>query len=359
MNNPRTDRRNGADAWADSSTSAQRQPQPPSPLAFFETVNAYQRTAALKAAIELDVFTAVAEGNATAADIARRCGAAERGTRILCDYLAILGLLTKKGGRYAVTPDSATFLDSRSPAYVGGAIEFLLSPQLTGAFADVAAAVRKGGTAMPAGGTMAPEHPVWVRFARAMVPLTAGAAAEVAERVNGDSARPMRVLDISASHGLFGLAFARRNPAARVVALDWPNVLEVARENAQKAGVLDRFETLPGSAFETDFGSATYDVVLLPNFLHHFDVSTCESLLRKVRAALKLGGRAVTVEFIPNDDRVTPPAVAAFALTMLATTPAGDAYTFGELDSMLRNAGFARNELHSLKTGIQQVVISL
>jgi ubiquinone/menaquinone biosynthesis C-methylase UbiE len=331
--------------------------QPPSPLPFFETVNAYQRTAALKAAIELNVFTAVAEGSGTAADVARRCGAAERGVRILCDYLAILGFLTKQAGRYALTPDSATFLDSRSPAYVGGAIEFLLSPQLTGAFDDVAAAVRKGGTALPKDGTMAPEHPVWVRFARAMVPLTAGAAAEVAERVNGDSARPIRVLDISASHGLFGLAFARRNPTARVVALDWPNVLEVARENARQAGVLDRFETLPGSAFDTNYGSA-YDVVLLPNFLHHFDVPTCESLLRKVRAALKPGGRAVTVEFIPNDDRVSPPAVAAFALTMLTTTNAGDAYTFAELDSMLRNAGFARSELHALKAGVQQVVIS-
>jgi SAM-dependent methyltransferase len=330
----------------------------PSPLLFFETVNAYQRTAALKAAIELDLFTAVAEGNATADALAGRCGAAARGVRILCDYLTILGFLTKRDGRYAVTRDTATFLDRRSPAFVGGSIEFLLSPQLTGAFADVAAAVRRGGTALPRGGTMDPGHPVWVRFARAMVPLTAGAAAEVAQLLYSDATRPVRVLDISASHGMYGLAFARRNPAARVVALDWPNVLEVATENARNAGVSDRFETLPGSAFETDLGAAAYDVVLLPNFLHHFDAPTCESLLKKVRTALKPGGRVATVEFIPNDDRVTPPAVATFALTMLATTPAGDAYTFAELSSMLRSAGFTRNELHALKTGIQQVVIS-
>lgn len=354
MEHPRTHAQGQSPAPAAGAPAA----HPPSPLLFFETVNAYQRSAALKAAVELDLFTAVAEGNATPDAIARRCGAAERGVRILCDYLTILGFLTKREGRYAPTADTAAFLDRRSPAYVGGAIAFLLAPQLTGAFADVAAAVRRGGTAMSRDGTMEPEHPVWVRFARAMVPLTAGAAAEVAQLVNGDSDRPVRVLDVSASHGMYGLAFARRNPSARVVALDWPNVLEVAKENAQKAGLSDRLETLPGSAFETDLGSATYDLVLLPNFLHHFDVPTCESLLRKVRTALKPGGHAVTVEFIPNDDRVTPPAVAAFALTMLATTAAGDAYTFAELSSMLRNAGFARNELHALKTGIQQVVVS-
>src|SRR5918999_1921968 len=104
-----------------SSSPAQQQP---SPQLFFQTVNAYQRTEALKAAIELEVFTAIGEGNATAADIAKRCGASERGTRILCDFLCVIGFLNKEGNRYSLTQDSAVFLDQRSPAYLGGAIEF-------------------------------------------------------------------------------------------------------------------------------------------------------------------------------------------------------------------------------------------
>jgi hypothetical protein len=113
----------------------------------------------------------------------------------------------------------------------------------------------------------------------------------------------------------------------------------------------------PGSAFEVDYGSG-YDLVLLTNFLHHFDVATCESLLRKVHASLAEGGRAVTLEFVPNDDRVTPPQAAAFSMMMLGMTPAGDAYTFAELDQMFRNTGFTSSELHELPPTIQRVVIS-
>ena len=89
----------------------------PSPNLFFETINAYQRTAAITAAIELDVFTAIGEGGATAAEVAQRNGASPRGTRILCDYLTLLGFLTKNGDRYALTQDSAMFLSRKSPAY--------------------------------------------------------------------------------------------------------------------------------------------------------------------------------------------------------------------------------------------------
>jgi hypothetical protein len=120
---------------------------------------------------------------------------------------------------------------------------------------------------------------------------------------------------------------------------------------------MDRYHTRPGSAFDVDYGTG-YDVVLLTNFLHHFDVPTCESLLRKVHASLAEGGRAVTLEFVPNEDRVSPPQAAAFSMMMLGSTPAGDAYTFAELETMFRNAGFARSEMHELPPTIQRVVIS-
>src|SRR2546423_1548424 len=110
----------------------------PSPKLFFDTINAYQQTAAIKAAIELDVFTAIGGAPATAAEIAQRCNTSERGTRILADYLTILGFLTKNGNHYALTPDSALFLDRKSTAYAGGIIQFLLAPELTRGFDNVA-----------------------------------------------------------------------------------------------------------------------------------------------------------------------------------------------------------------------------
>ncbi len=331
--------------------------QQPSPTLFFRTINAYQQTQALRAAIELEVFTAVGEGACTAAEIAARAKASPRGTRILCDFLVCIGFLTKQGTDYGLTLDSATFLDKASPAYLGGAVDFLCAPFFAEAFGDVASLVRRGGTALAGGGTTAAESPVWVSFARGMAPLMAGTADLTSRVVVGDPAKPLRVLDIAAGHGLFGIAVAKRAPQARIVGLDWPAVLEVARENAAAAGVSDRYETIAGDAFQVDLGGP-HDVVLLPNILHHVDAPTCESLLRRVHAALVPGGRAVTVEFVPNDDRVSPPDVATFAMVMLGTTPAGDAYTFAELEAMAKNAGFARSELRSLAPTLQHAVVS-
>lgn len=330
----------------------------PTPMAVFQSFTAYQHTAAMRAAVELDVFTSVAQGATTAAELAKACGASERGIRILCDRLVVDRFLTKDGSRYGLSPTASMFLDRRSAAYVGGALTFLNSPAIVDAFARLTEAVRRGGTALGHEGTVGPDTAVWVDFARAMKGLAGVTAELVANLLEADAAdRPWKVLDVAAGHGMFGISIARRHARAEVVALDWAPVLAVAEENAREAGVADRIRLLPGDAFKTDLGSG-YDFVLLPNFLHHFDPPTCEQFLRRVRAALAPGGRAVAVEFIPNDDRVSPPDAATFALVMLATTPAGDAFTYAEYDEMFRRAGFGRTALHELPLPPQRVVIA-
>jgi 2-polyprenyl-3-methyl-5-hydroxy-6-metoxy-1,4-benzoquinol methylase len=299
----------------------------------------------------------VAQGQTTASALAGACGADARGTRILCDYLVVIGFLTKQNQIYGLTPETAMFLNRDSPAYMGGAIEFMLAPQITDGFKDVAAAVRKGGTVMPDDGTLGHENPVWVKFAQAMLPMMAMPAQLLAKLVDGEASTPLMVLDIAAGHGIFGIAFAQQNSNAHIVALDWPNVLAVAQANAQSMGVADRYSTIPGSAFEVDF-NGPYNVILLTNFLHHFDVVACESLLQKTRASLVEGGRAVILDFIPNEDRVSPPIPAAFAMTMLGSTPHGDVYTPTEYETMCRNAGFARSQFHPLPPSPQQAVIA-
>ena len=117
----------------------------------------------------------------------------------------------------------------------------------------------------------------------------------------------------------------------------------------------DRFHEIPGSAFDVDFG-ADYDVVLVPNFFHHFDPATNGRLMRKIHAALKPGGRCVTLEFVPDESRVAPPMEAAFALVMLGSTRAGDAYTFSEYRQMFAGAGFPRSEIHA--TPAQHIIVS-
>jgi 2-polyprenyl-3-methyl-5-hydroxy-6-metoxy-1,4-benzoquinol methylase len=332
-------------------------PPAPSPALFFDTVSAFERTEALRAAIELDLFTQVAAGRRTVTELAAACQAAPRGIRILADYLTILGFLRKQDDRYELTSDSETFLNRQSPAYLGGTLDFLLTPNLRECFHRLTAAVRRGGTAVSDEGTVSHDNPIWVAFARAMAPLMRMPAELLAGLVGGDARHPLRVLDVAAGHGLFGITVAERYPHAHVTALDWPNVLAVATENARRAGMADRYALLPGSAFDVEWGGP-YDIVLLTNFLHHFDLATCDTLAAKAHAALAPRGRALTLEFIPEPDRVTPPATAVFALVMLATTARGDAYTFAEFQALFARAGFARSEFHALPPTTQQAVVS-
>ena len=329
----------------------------PSPMLFFDTVNSFHRSEALKAAIELDLFTSVASTNGTASEIAARSQASERGVRILCDYLTMIGFLGKQGNTYSLTQDTAAFVDRRSPACLGSVTDFLLSDQLRAGFRSLTEAVRKGGTAISEEGSLEPDHPMWQTFARAMAPMMYPVSQAIAQIVDPQANGKLKVLDIASSHGLFGLAFATRNPNAEIYAVDWANVLEVGKENAARMGAADRYHTIPGSAFDVDFGT-NYDVVLLTNFLHHFDKPTNESLMKKVHAALKDGGCAATLEFVPNEDRISPEGVAGFPLIMLASTPSGDAYTFAEFDRMFKNAGFAKNEIHPLEPAFQQLIVS-
>jgi precorrin-6B methylase 2 len=329
----------------------------PSPERIYMLFNAFQQTAALHSGIELDVFTAIGSGTNTPVLLAAKTGASERGLRILCDYLTVLGLLTKEDGAYGLTPDSAIFLDRHSPACLASVAGFLGAEWHAQNIKSLTAAVRKGGTVGVHGDNTRPQDEVWVAFARSMAQLTAPAANFIAQLVDAGSGHACRVLDIAAGHGMYGITIAKKNPNAQIVAVDWPAVLAVARENAETAGVADRYTTRAGSAFEADLGDE-YDFVLLTNIFHHFDLPTCEKLASRVQAALKPGGKAVTLEFVPNDDRVTPPAAAAFSLNMLVGTEAGDAYTFAEYDAMFRKAGFAQSQMHDVPNAPQRVLVS-
>lgn len=325
--------------------------------AVFDALTSYQRTAAMKAAIDLDVFTAIGAGAATLPELAARTGASERGLRALCSRLVVDGFLSLDGGRYGLSPAAEMFLDRRSPAYAGSAARFITSPYVVGGFDRLTDAVRRGGTAIPEQHSLAPEHPMWVEFARAMAPLARMTARLAANLVQASALGPCKILDVAAGHGMYGITFLEENPRAEVVALDWANVLAVASEHAAAAKVSDRHRTLPGSAFEVEWG-AGFDLVLLPNFLHHFDEAGCREILKRAHRALAPGGRVVILEFIPNEDRATPAEAAGFALTMLAGTPGGDAYTFAEYRAMLEAAGFTGATLHDLVPTPNRAVIS-
>lgn len=325
----------------------------PNPSLIWETMTAHQRSAALKAGIELGVFAALGDGPATAPDLAARAGVPERGMRILCDYLTISGLIAREDGRYAHTATSAVFLDPRSPASMSPTLPFLMNDKIMLGSRRLTETIRAGKTALdePLAGDEVTE---WVTFARTMQPMMGGAAEYIADVVTAEG-MPAKVLDVAASHGLFGFAIARRAPACQVVALDFASVLEVTQEHARAAGLV--ITSLPGSAFTAELGTG-YDAVLVTNLFHHFSAEDNIALMRRFHAALRPGGRMVVLEFIPNEDRLTPPDAAAFSMMMLSNTASGEAYAMSDYDRMLDAAGFGARQLTDVPQSAQRLLVA-
>src|SRR5438046_8948628 len=261
----------------------------PSPEHIYNHMYVYLTIAALKTTIEMDIVTYSAVGTNTAALLAAKTGASERGVRILFDYLTIHGFLAKSNRCYSLSQESAIFLNRHSPAYMGTLADFLVSAAHKRNFDALTESVRKGGTSVAQGDNTKPNDELWVTFARTMAPLTTVSAGFIADLARAKEGKTCKVLDIAAGHGMFGITIAKLNPNAHITAADWAPVLAVAKENAAAAGVADRVAFRPGSAFEADLGEG-YDFVLLTNIFHHFDVPTCETLMRRVHAALKPGG---------------------------------------------------------------------
>jgi SAM-dependent methyltransferase len=106
-----------------------------------------------------------------------------------------------------------------------------------------------------------------------------------------------------------------------------------------------------------DYGTG-FDAILITNLLHHFDPSENEKMLKKAHAALNPGGQVIILEFVPNDDRVSPAVPALFSLTMLGNTPKGDAYTLAEYGTMCRNAGFESPRMIPLEPTPESLVVA-
>ena len=311
----------------------------PNPTWLLDEFRAFERTLALRTAIEMDLFTRIAAGDNTVRALAAAADASERGLATLCDFLAVQGHLVKRGACYSLTLNTRLYLTSTSPAYLGSAVKFLAGDATVAAFCRLRQTVERGAGSADLD---------WLEYARSMAPIARPVAEFAAAALKVDSAGPIQVLDIAAGHGLYGIAIAAQNPSAQIFALDLTSVLKVAIENARQSGVTRRYHPIPGDALKTGF-RGPYDLVLAANFTHHLDQAANIRLFEKIRAALKPAGRIALIDFILNTDRVSPAPDAAFALTLLATSAHGTVYTFKEYSQMLRTAGF--RQVRHLKTG--------
>lgn len=306
----------------------------PDPSRVLEALCAYWQTAALVAAIELDLFTILGSRPLTAARLANRCGADAPRLRRLCDTLVWLGFLRKDADRYRARADAAAYLDTRSPDALGQVHRFFNGPPMTTAFAGLAATVRGASTAASGQRASAP----WRVFADAATPLRRLLAREIADELQARRLAGGRILDVGAGASPLGIELLRRNRDATLVVQDAPAVVRIALRDARAAGIADRVRTLPGDALALAWGGP-YDLVLLVNVLDYFEPAGRASILQRARAALAPGGVVAVHAPLLSPGRAAPPEAVAYDLMLLALSPAGGASTFADLRRLLRNAG--------------------
>jgi 2-polyprenyl-3-methyl-5-hydroxy-6-metoxy-1,4-benzoquinol methylase len=297
----------------------------------------------LEAALNFRLFDLLDQSPKTVQELAAQTGASARGLTAILNALVGLELLARWGSRYALTPESASFLVSTKPAYHGGFFQHM-TRQVLPHWMQLTEAVRTGRPVVR-GNDEATGAEFFADFVEGLFPLSYRAAQALGGHLGiPESTKRISVLDIGAGSGVWGIALAHQSPHVTVQAVDWPRVLQVTKAIARRHGVGDRLETSAGDLLEADFG-AGHHVATIGHILHSEGRERSRQLLRKTFKALAPGGTIVISEFLPNNDRTSPPTPLIFAVNMLVHTEAGDTFTFTEIAGWLKEAGFKNPRL--------------
>ena len=294
---------------------------------------AFQESRVLLTGAELDVFTLLSKEALTAGTIAARLGADGRALTITLDALAAMELLVKENGEYRTAPDAACLSadapDSILPMLLHAAA---LWDRWTGLTRKI------GGTPL----TARSPADVTRAFICAMHVVSAPQAARLVAAVEAGGAR--RLLDVGGGPGTWTAAFLRAAPGLEATLFDLPPVIEIARAQLAKDGLVGRV-TLVGGDFETDELPAGHDLAWLSAIIHQNGPAQNDALYGRIFRALAPGGRLVLRDHVMDSGRTRPRAGALFAVNMLVGTAHGGTYTFEEIRTGLERAGFVRVRL--------------
>jgi predicted O-methyltransferase YrrM len=304
-------------------------------------------------AVDLDLFSFLANVPLTAADISKSKNTDPRATATLLDALAAMGLLVKDGRKYLTSPDIVKFLDRDSDISIIPMSEH--ASALWGRWSMLTDVLRTGKPASQLGAgqrTDAQYH----SFIKAMHVVSSRNAELIIPRINTAGAGKM--IDIGSALGTYSIAFLRKEPELRVTLFDLPDAIPLARENIEKEGLSDRVEFVSGDFYVDDFPGG-HDLAFLSAIIHQNSQEQNRDLYRKISAALIPGGRIIIRDHIVDNTRTSPPAGAIFAINMLVATEGGGTYTFDEIKDDLETAGFKNIRLLQPDTRMEGLVEAL
>jgi ubiquinone/menaquinone biosynthesis C-methylase UbiE len=293
----------------------------------------------MEAAIAHGYFDALDRKPLTAEEVAAETHTSVRGARAILNALGGLELLVKHtDGRFTLGADAAAFLVTGKPGYFGGMIKHT-SKQLIPRWLHLSETVKAG--TLESGVNQETEGTEFFhQFVEDIFPMSYPAARNLSDALGVASASStVKVLDLAAGSGVWGIALAERSAHVHVTAVDWPGMLDITQKVAARFGVAERFTFSPGDLTNADFGTG-HNIATLGHILHSEGETRSRALLHKTIHALAPGGTIAIAEFLVNEDRSGPPMGLIFGVNMLAATQEGNTYSFGEISGWLKEAGF-------------------
>ena len=302
---------------------------------------AYAPPLIISAAVSNKVFDTLENGAKTVEQVSKETGASVRGLRAIMDALVGLELLKKdRNGKYSLTPESEAFLISNKPGTVAGFFSSIL-PQLNSRWLRLSEAVRDGRPVV-AVNQEADGTEFFSQLVENIIPMSYPGAQKLGDHLNLPKAtNDVRILDLAAGSGIWGIALCQKSPRVRVTAVDWAGMIPTTKRITEKFGMRHRFDFVESDLLEADFGNG-YDVATLGHILHSEGEQRSRQLLKKTFSALKPGGTIVIAEWLVNDRRTEPTHSLMFAVQMLVNTQYGNTFSFNEIKRWLEDAGFKK-----------------